>query len=301
MSHTNDVQPRENQGWDGRILVFHNDDLVDTFILLTTRYVVVVDTMISAKTAESLLAYAKPHLENGRSLLVINTHADYDHAWGNQVFAALGAPIIGHRLTINQFNDPKTAEFLQKCQADEPDIFAEVRLTPPTILFDDNLTIEGGDLTLQLLHTPGHTPDHCSLYIPQIKTLIAADGAELPFPAARTTAGLPAMRQSLAKMAALDAETVLYCHAPVTIGRQLLLDNITYFDKLETHCRAALAQGNISFPADAEADMATLIGLSFDEAIPHTADWQNIDPYYRTLGHRQQILAMLEWLNNGEL
>lgn len=296
MSHTNDVKQRENQGWDGRILVFHNDDLVDTFIILTTRYVVVMDTMINAKTAESLLAYAKPHLENGRSLLVINTHADYDHAWGNQVFAALGAPIIGHRLTINQFNDPKTAEFLRQCQTNEPDIFADVRLTPPTILFDDNLTIEGGDLTLQLLHTPGHTPDHCALYIPQIKTLIAADGAELPFPAARTTAGLPAMRQSLAKMAALDAETVLYCHAPVTIGRQLLLDNIAYFDKVENHCRTALEQGKISFTPTADADVATLIGLSFDDATPHNAYWQDVHPYYRTIGHAQQILALLEWL-----
>jgi glyoxylase-like metal-dependent hydrolase (beta-lactamase superfamily II) len=115
----------------------------------------------------------------------------------------------------------------------EPDVFSEVRFTPPTMLIQDKFVIDGGDLTLELLPTPGHTDDHYSVFIPEIATLLAADAAELPYPMARTPDGLPPMRESLAKLAALPAETVLYCHAPVTSGRQLLLDNIAYFNAIE--------------------------------------------------------------------
>ena len=51
MSHTNSVELVKNEGWDERILVLRNDKLVDTFIVVTEKYVVVVDTMINEKTA----------------------------------------------------------------------------------------------------------------------------------------------------------------------------------------------------------------------------------------------------------
>ena len=87
MSHTNDVQFVTNEGWDERILVCRNAPLVDTFIVVTARYVVLVDTMINPATAEKMMERAKEHLVDGRLLLVVNTHADYDHCWGNQLFA----------------------------------------------------------------------------------------------------------------------------------------------------------------------------------------------------------------------
>lgn len=90
VDHTNDVQLVANAGWDERILVCRNGELVDTNIIITRRYVVVVDTMINPATAGALLDLARRYTEGKRSLLAINTHADYDHAWGNQTFAAAG-------------------------------------------------------------------------------------------------------------------------------------------------------------------------------------------------------------------
>ncbi|MCA9932986.1 MAG: MBL fold metallo-hydrolase [Ardenticatenaceae bacterium] len=293
MSHSNEVELVANGGWDERILVCRNAPLVTTFIVITTRYVVVVDTMINEVTAGKLLDVARPYLTDGRSLLIINTHADYDHSWGNQLFAAMGVPIIGRRASVPIFSEPDTLTFLQRVQTDEPGIFGNVIPTPPTILFDDKLTIDGGDLTLELFATPGHTVDHTALYIPEINTLLAADAAEAPYPVARTTAGLPVMRQSLAKLAAIHAETALYCHAPTDIGPQLLHDNITYFDKLEAACRAALARGVPANPAE-DADVIELVGLPYAQAVPQIARWQNIHEYYRTRGHAAQLRMMLE-------
>ncbi len=296
MAHTNDLELIANQGWDERILVCRNGWLVDTFIVVTARYVVLVDTVINPTTARAMLDYARPYLVDNRQLLVINTHADYDHAWGNQIFvgpqAEHAAPIIATRLCAQCFQYPDTLASLHAKRAAEPAIFDEIVLTPPTLLFDERFLIDGGDLTLVLFATPGHTPDHLSIYIPEIATLLAADGAEWPFPLARTVDGLPVMRQSLAQMAALNPQTVLYCHAPVTMGPTLLQQNIAYFDALEAHCRTALAAG-IPVEPPAEADVAALIKLPFDQAIVLGDYAAALDDYHRTDGHPQQIRMML--------
>jgi glyoxylase-like metal-dependent hydrolase (beta-lactamase superfamily II) len=299
MPHTNEVTLLPNQGWDERILVCRNDEMVDTFIVITQRYVVLVDTVINPATARQMLDFARPHLVDQRQLLVINTHADYDHAWGNQLFvgptAEYPAPIIGTRLCAELLRGADGATYLQEMQQKEPAIFGEVLLTPPTLLFDEQLTIDGGDLTLELFATPGHTVDHLAIYIPERKTLLAADAAELPFPMARTVEGLPAMRESLAKLAALDAETVLYCHAPVTIGPGLILENIRYYDLLEERCRTALANGVPVKPAE-DADVAALIAYSFDEAVAVSEHGDFIGDHHRNSWHPHVIRMMLEWV-----
>jgi len=301
MPHTNDLQLITNEDWDERILVCRNDGMVDTFIVVTQRYVVLVDTVINPTTARQMLAFARPHLA-GRQLLVVNTHADYDHAWGNQLFvgptAEFPAPIIGTRACAAQFHLPAAATHLQEMQAAEPAIFAEVVLTPPTILFDDCLVIDGGDLTLELFATPGHTVDHLAIYLPEIATLLAADAAELPFPLARTVDGLPAMRASLQKLADRQAKTVLYCHAPVTIGPSLIHANLAYYAGLEAHCRAALAKG---IPADppAEADMAALIDYPFAEAVQVGAFSTFLEPHHQEKWHPHTIRQMLRWVSQN--
>lgn len=296
MTHTNEVEVVENGGWDERLLVCRNGRLVETVIVVSERYVVVVDTMINEATAGQLLDVARPGLVEGRTLLVVNTHADYDHAWGNQLFAARGAPIIGRRASVPIFSAPESVTFLERMQAEEPEIFLGVTPTPPTVLFEETLAIDGGDLTLELFATPGHTVDHASLYIPEIDTLLAADAAEFPYPAARTAAGLPAMRQSLARLAAMDAATVLYCHAPagmgVERGAQLLRENVAFFDRLEAACREALARGVPADPPE-EADVVQLVGLPYSAAVSEEEAWQEVHDYYRTAGHAQQLRQML--------
>jgi glyoxylase-like metal-dependent hydrolase (beta-lactamase superfamily II) len=297
-THTNDIQLIANRGWDERILVCRNGRLVDTFIVATRRYVILVDTLINPQTVQTMLSFARAYLDECQ-LLVINTHADYDHAWGNQLFAgpaaAFPAPIIASRLCAEQFRLPGATTSLKERQANEPDIFGPVILTPPTLLFEERLIIDGGDLTLELFATPGHTPDHISIYIPEIRTILAADAAELPFPFALTVEGLPLMRRSLARLAALNPAVALYCHAPVTMGPQLLHDNIAYFDKVEERCRAALAAGAPASPAESE-DVIALVGLPFEETVPQGQYWQDVPDFYRREGHARQIRMMLEYL-----
>ncbi len=293
-----------NAGWDGRVLVCRCGPTVDAFIVVSARYVVLVDTLINPRTASAMLGIAREHLGGGRQLLVVNTHADWDHCWGNGIFdgpdALHPAPIVASRRCAEQFRSPEAAPFLREMQGREPARFGEVRLVPPTVLFDERLGIDGGDLTLELFATPGHSPDHVAIAIPEIGLLLAGDAAEAPFPFARSAETLPALRDSLARMAALDPATVLYCHAPVTSGPRLLRDNIAYFDTLEARCRGALARGAPARPAEGE-DVEALVGFPFEEAIPAGLDARELDAAgwdYRG-GHQAAIRMMLEHLAGG--
>ncbi|HHY57147.1 MAG TPA: MBL fold metallo-hydrolase [Chloroflexi bacterium] len=300
MPHTNELVLLPNHGWDERILICRNGELVQTFIVVTQRYVVLVDTGINPATAQQMVDYARPALDARRVLLVINTHADYDHAWGNQLFAdpdaPFPAPILGSRRCADRLRMREEGPLLEELQRTEPTIFGHVRLTPPTLWFDDEVCIDGGDLTLHLIPTPGHTDDHLSIYIPEIATLLAGDAAELPYPAARTTAGLPAMRASLATLAALNARTVLYCHAPVDAGPQLLHDNLAYFNALERACRAFLEKSpGAELPTD-DAALIRLIGCDYADVTPHSSLWREVNAHYRTTGHAEQLRMMITWL-----
>jgi glyoxylase-like metal-dependent hydrolase (beta-lactamase superfamily II) len=301
MPNTNEVKWLQNQGWDSRIHIAANGDLVNVFVLITERYVIIVDTLLNPTTASVLAEFAQPHLP-GRQLLVINSHSDWDHAWGNQLFAGPNAPypapIIAHFVSTAQFELPETSALLEQVKTEEPDIFGDVLLTKPTLTFSHDLLIDGGDLTLHLFPTPGHTPDHIAIYIPEISTLLAGDAAEFPFPFAADADTLPALRASLRALAEIHAERVLYCHAPPTTGPQLIHDNIAYFDALEVACRAALARG--LDPAQiSNAELAAALDCDFASVVPTTGAWADVSPDFHTEGHIEQLRLMLTWLEQS--
>lgn len=78
----------------------------------------------------------------------------------------------------------------------------------------EHLPYGGG---IQIIHTPGHTPGHISLYVPAQKLLLAADEllvveGELVGPAESATPDMPLALKSLDKLAVLDVEKILCYH-----------------------------------------------------------------------------------------
>ena len=72
--------------WDARVRMFSAGDEVDCFVVLTDRFVVVIDTFSTPEDAAQMMELVRPELE-GRQVLVVNTHQHYDHVWGNSLFA----------------------------------------------------------------------------------------------------------------------------------------------------------------------------------------------------------------------
>jgi glyoxylase-like metal-dependent hydrolase (beta-lactamase superfamily II) len=211
---------------DARIHRFTCGDEVDTYAIVTRRFLVVVDTHSTPALARELAALVEP-LRGERSLLVVNTHADYDHAWGNQVFAA--HPILGHVRCAERLRGPGFADERARFGGRYPGRFDEVTPTPPTVCIDGPAAIHGGDLTLEFVPTPGHTDDHLALFIPELRLLLAGDAAEFPWPHVDSPGALAEARASLELLEALEPALVLPCHGGVHDGGLLRL-NLAYLD-----------------------------------------------------------------------
>ncbi len=275
-------------GTDPRVLVLRAGDEVDGFAVLTTHFALLVDTLSTPDLARQELDLLRPLL-NGRPLLVLNTHADYDHAWGNTVFTPGGdwpTAIIGHREAAARLeSDAERAKLARKQQ--EGPRYADVRLVPPSILVDDHLRLAGGDLTVDLLHTPGHTPDHLALWLPEIRTLIAGDAAEFPFPHVSGAANLRELRASLRRLAALQPAVTLACHGQTTRADLPEL-NLAYFDRIEAAVREAGG-------TDPQAgDLPERIGFTYPDALAWLgADPDLTAPFYADF-HQDAVRAVAE-------
>lgn len=76
---------------------------------------------------------------------------------------------------------------------------------------------------IQVIHTPGHTPGHVSLYVKKSKTLVAGDAiicvdGSLQGPVQRTTLDMNAALSSLAKYLEFDIESVICYHGGVCMN-----------------------------------------------------------------------------------
>jgi glyoxylase-like metal-dependent hydrolase (beta-lactamase superfamily II) len=288
-----------NQGWDERIRVFQCDRLVTSFAVISRRYVVLLDTLHSPRHALIMLDAVRDELRAGRQLLVINTHADWDHAWGNAAFAGESpghvAPVIGHTLCRERLLSDEARASLEQKRAEEPQVFAETTLVPPTLTFTGQLTIDGGDLSFELLPTPGHTPDHISVFIPEIQTVFPGDAAERPLPFVGGPDDVPMLRASLRRLLALEATTAFYCHAPGIYNPQVIQDNIAYFDEVEQCVVTALTADRVPGQIDDTTDVEALIDFPFD-SVPHVAELDDKDRAFYRAGHQQAIRAMIAHL-----
>ena len=102
--------------------------------------------------------------------LIVNSHYHPDHAGGNhQLQHDYGIPIAAHRWEGDMVNrrDPEA------CSA----VWMRMPIDLYTVnrLLSDGDEIECGTVTLQVIHTQGHTLGHISLFEPESKTLLAGD------------------------------------------------------------------------------------------------------------------------------
>jgi glyoxylase-like metal-dependent hydrolase (beta-lactamase superfamily II) len=262
-----DVVEVPSRGWDARVHVFYSRDEVETFVLTTQRYVIVVDSATTPAISAAIMDMVKADLA-GRRLLVVNTHADYDHAWGNATFAEDGpypAPILATRLARERLLGQEARDRLERMRRQD-ETLNEVRLVAPTLTFEGDFQIDGGDLTVQLLATPGHTPDHVSVWIPELRLVLAGDAAEFPVPYIDQPANVPILRESLRRLVALEPFMVLPCHGE-TSTPDLLTKNLAYFDELERRIVEAPELPDLPGDWPNSDDLPDLIGFPYEDAL----------------------------------
>jgi len=263
---------------------------VDAYVILTSRYAVVLDTLLCPEDAQAMLDLVRNEL-SGRAMLVVNSHADWDHCWGNARFTGkLAVPIIGHDYEVVRMESAEARAGLDEFQQKYP-LFRDVALVSPTVTFNDQLTIHGGDLSIHLFAAPGHHPDHCAAWIPELRLLLAFDAIEKPIPIMENAASVSAMFATLERFLSLHPQRVLCSHGNVT-DPGLIQQNLDYLREIKRRCHAFLQTRR---PNSEELDHASeLISYPFDEVIAGSTE--PVDRAFYSWAHEENARAILTWL-----
>lgn len=117
-----------------------------------------------------------------RPLLAVASHCHFDHIAGHHEFAErLVHPAEAHILAHPDGDNTLATLFVDDEMFDAhpecPLCYAEYRVkaAPATRLIEEGDVLDLGNRTLQVLHTPGHSPGGISLYEASTETLFSGD------------------------------------------------------------------------------------------------------------------------------
>ncbi len=140
----------------------------------------VVDTRSSHREADEVRADLR-HLGDLPVRWVVNTHAHYDHTFGNARFGPasdLGALIYAHERVpahLDAYERTMLAEWVASGR--EPkDEWREVVVTAPTVLVGNATTLDLGAREVELLHLGrGHTDNDLIVHVPDAGAWLVGD------------------------------------------------------------------------------------------------------------------------------
>ena len=176
----------------------------------------------------SLFGHVKDHLSR-LSLspqdieIVIITHCHPDHMEGIKMFMSTSTLIAIHQAEI---------DFIKEVAPHYGEALGVSNFEPDILLQEGDMKI--GDLTFQVIHTPGHSPGSICLYWPEKKALFTGD---VIFNQGVGRTDLPGgkgedLRASIRKLSQLQVDHLLPGHGDVISGRDLVRANFSEIERV---------------------------------------------------------------------
>jgi len=217
----------------------------DPSMVFTSEGAVFIDTAQWITNLEQMIAFAQEKCGSIRYL--INTESHIDHIFGNHWLKKAGATIIGQEKILDSFfkippsfnmtthdynvdiirrQDPTA---LDRMPSEKEYIVAKTDIT-----FGDNLTLKLGSHTFRCVHTPGHSPEQTSVYVPEERCVFVGDNIFNDCQIWLHSVDFDDLFKSLDWLNGLDVDYIIPGHGPVR-GKECIVQNKQFlYDWLAT-------------------------------------------------------------------
>ena len=154
--------------------------------------------------------------------IITNTHLHPDHCWANEGFKKIsGAKIVSHPLH-REFHDMTITEASNYLGFEGLEFEADDYL--------DDKKLSTGHLEIELIRSPGHSPESICFYIRSGKILIPGD---VVFAQSTGRVDLPGgnaeeLKQSIEELSKLDIEYLLPGHMGIIAGAEEIKKNFEF-------------------------------------------------------------------------
>ncbi len=278
------LQPNGTWGWSNAGLITDGAAslLVDTLF----------DLQLTGEMLETMRrsVRAASHID-----MVVNTHANGDHCYGNQLVA--DAQIIASQKTADEMVEGVQAAQMAAMVKQAPALgqtgafvlhafgpfnFDNIILTPPSKTFEGQTTVQVGGKTVQLIEVgPAHTRGDTLAYLPTERVVFTGDilfiGGHPIMWAGPTSNWLRACDRILA----MDVETIVPGHGPIT-DKQGVAKVKDYLQYVYDEARKRYEAGMPAFEAAKDIPMDRYAAWSDGERIV-----VNVATIYRELSGDQ--------------
>ena len=286
-----------------------------------------VDTLFDLKLTAEMLAEMRRVSAAAQAIdTVVNTHANGDHCWGNQLVA--DAEIVASRRAAEEMRElpPQEMAKLMKAASGAARLggagralgkvfgalglakvsnliaagpfvdrifggftFSGIELVPPGRTFDDQLTLDVGGKTVELIEVgPAHTRGDVMVHLPEERVLFAGDVLFIGGHPILWEGPVGNWIRALEQILDMDPEVIVPGHGPITDthGVARLKD---YFVALsaEVEKRFEAGMGPVEMARDVELE-------GFDEWGDPERLAVNVDSLYRELEGRSEKTDVIE-------
>lgn len=195
--------------------------VTNVYVINGNKHIFIIDTYLGPDIMKQVNDYIISNFGN-KPIVVINTHSDFDHVWGNCLYKE--SLIIAHT---------KCLEYMKKHGLEQFELYpnlirGDVVLTYPNITIDKYIRFEEDEV--ELYHTPGHSDDSISIIDCFDKVLFAGDNIEEPYPFVEKD-NVPKYIKTLEKYLTLDVNIVIGGHSSIS-NKDLIRNNIEYAKRI---------------------------------------------------------------------